>query len=62
MGGSYRALHIIAALGVGCAGDWPHNLGFCLDDPALEDMAGTSEGLSTNHWAMEMLRKNACET
>lgn len=59
MGKSYRASHSIAELGVVCAGDWPHNLGFCLDDLALEDVAGSIDGLAINHWAMEMLRKNA---
>lgn len=42
-----------------CAGDWPHNPGF--DDTSLEDVAMNIDGLSTLHWAMEALQKNAFE-
>jgi hypothetical protein len=61
MGRSYRASQIIADLGVVCAGDWPPNFGFCRDDPSLDDVARKIDGLSTYHWAMEMLRNNAFE-
>jgi hypothetical protein len=48
-------------LAVVCAGDRPHNLGFWLDDTSLEDVAMKIDGLSTNHWAMEALRKSVSE-
>ena len=48
-------------LALACAGDWPHNLGFYLDDTSLEDVATNIDGLSMPHGAMEALRKNAFE-
>ena len=38
-------------LAVVCAGEWPHNLGFCLDDTSHADVAMNIDGVSTNHGA-----------
>ena len=48
-------------LTVVCAGDWPHNLGFGLDDTSVEDVAMNIDGFATPHWAREALWKNAFE-
>ena len=48
-------------LAVVCAGEWPHNLGFCLDDTSLADVAMHIDGVSMHHWAMAALRNSASE-